>query len=144
MIYYSPIIAALVTLLATAALLLSKFGRKVPGVHWPGWFPLLVFSPFIADASVTLLKRTLRGVKFTEAHREHYYQRLVQIGWGHRNVAFFAYALMFAAGVSAIFGVFQQHSAAPWILCMAWGGAYALLMLLLDSRWKAFQRRQHG
>ena len=37
--------------------------------HWPAWFPLLVFSPFIVDASVTLLKRTVRGVKITEAHR---------------------------------------------------------------------------
>ena len=29
---------------------------------WTVWFPLLVFSPFIVDASVTLIKRTLRGV----------------------------------------------------------------------------------
>ncbi len=50
--------------------------------HWPGWFPLLVFSPFIMDATVTLLKRTARGAKITEAHCEHYYQRMVQIGWG--------------------------------------------------------------
>jgi UDP-GlcNAc:undecaprenyl-phosphate GlcNAc-1-phosphate transferase len=110
--------------------------------HWPGWFPLLVFSPFVADATVTLIKRTLRGVKITEAHREHYYQRLVQIGWGHRNVALFAYALMFAAGVSAIWGM--RHSA-EWIgfLFLIWGGVYALMMLVLDSRWKAFQRKQH-
>lgn len=112
--------------------------------HWPAWFPLLVFSPFIVDASVTLLKRTVRGVKITEAHREHYYQRLVQIGWGHRNVAVFAYALMFAAGVSAIFGLLQQQCAAPWVLCMIWGVTYALMMLLLDGRWRTFQRKQHG
>ena len=30
---------------------------------WAVWFPVLVFSPFIVDASVTLLKRTIRGVK---------------------------------------------------------------------------------
>jgi UDP-N-acetylmuramyl pentapeptide phosphotransferase/UDP-N-acetylglucosamine-1-phosphate transferase len=54
---------------------------------WPAWFPLLVFSPFIADATVTLVKRSLRGVKVTEAHRDHYYQHMVQMGWGHRNVA---------------------------------------------------------
>jgi UDP-GlcNAc:undecaprenyl-phosphate GlcNAc-1-phosphate transferase len=111
--------------------------------HWPGWFPLLVFSPFVVDATVTLLKRTVRGVKITEAHREHYYQRLVQIGWGHRNVALFAYALMFAVGSSAIWGM--RHSTEwPWPLLLIWGGVYALLMLVLDSRWKAFQRKQHG
>ena len=39
---------------------------------WTAWFPVLVFSPFIVDASITLAKRTFRGVKITEAHREHY------------------------------------------------------------------------
>ena len=111
--------------------------------HWPGWFPLLVFSPFIMDATVTLLKRTVRGEKITEAHREHYYQRLVQIGWGHRNVALLAYALMFAAGASAIWGL-RQASAWPWPLLLIWGGLYAVLMLALDSRWRAFLQRQHG
>lgn len=112
--------------------------------HWPAWFPLLVFSPFVMDATVTLLKRTVRGAKITEAHREHYYQRLVQIGWGHRNVALFAYALMFAAGVSAILGMRQSGSTVPWLLFLAWGAIYALLMLILDSRWQTFKREQHG
>jgi UDP-GlcNAc:undecaprenyl-phosphate GlcNAc-1-phosphate transferase len=111
--------------------------------HWPAWFPLLVFSPFVMDATVTLLKRTVRGAKITEAHREHYYQRLVQIGWGHRNVALFAYALMFTVGVSAILGM-RQSDAVPWFLFLAWGFIYALLMLALDNRWQAFQREQHG
>jgi len=109
---------------------------------WPGWFPLLVFSPFVADATVTLLKRTVRGAKITEAHREHYYQRLVQIGWGHRNVALFSYALMFAAGASAIWEM--RHSAKwPWFLFLIWGGIYAVMMLVLDSHWNTFQRKQH-
>lgn len=111
--------------------------------HWPAWFPVLVFSPFVVDASITLLKRSLRGTKITEAHREHYYQRLVQMGWGHHNVALFAYALMFAAGVSAIWGM-RQPTGAPWFLFLLWGGIYTLLMLVLDSRWQAFQRGQHG
>ncbi|MEJ1958877.1 MAG: hypothetical protein WDM70_05035 [Nitrosomonadales bacterium] len=37
-----------------------------------------------------------------------YYQRLVQIGWGHRNVALFEYALMFASGVSAIWAMHRS------------------------------------
>ena len=69
---------------------------------WGGWFPLLVFSPFIVDASVTLVKRTLRGVKITEAHREHYYQRAIQMGWSHRKVALVEYALMLGCGLTAV------------------------------------------
>jgi len=111
--------------------------------HWPAWFPLLVFSPFIVDASVTLLKRTLRGAKITEAHREHYYQRLVQLGWGHRKVALFFFALMFVAGVSAIWGM-RHLKEDIWVLFLIWGGAYALLMRLLDGRWEIFQRKQNA
>ncbi|MGH8752022.1 MAG: MraY family glycosyltransferase, partial [Burkholderiales bacterium] len=35
---------------------------------WPWWLPLLVFSPFIVDASVTVLKRALRRKKIWQAH----------------------------------------------------------------------------
>lgn len=100
---------------------------------WAAWFPVLVFSPFIADASVTLIKRTLRGVRVTEAHREHYYQRLVQLGWSHRNVALGAYALMLGAGSSALWAL--QYGL-TWQMPAAWCAVYALLMWRIDARWK--------
>lgn len=100
---------------------------------WAAWFPLLVFSPFIADASVTLVKRTLRGAKITEAHREHYYQRAIQLGWGHRNVALVEYALMACAALSALWAS-QQESRLPFI-ALAWLVIYAALMRWLDKRW---------
>jgi hypothetical protein len=62
--------------------------------NWNWWFPLLVFSPFIVDASATLLRRLLAGARIWEAHRDHYYQRLVQLGLGHRGTALAEYALM--------------------------------------------------
>jgi UDP-N-acetylmuramyl pentapeptide phosphotransferase/UDP-N-acetylglucosamine-1-phosphate transferase len=37
---------------------------------------LLVFAPFIFDATFTILRRALSRQKFWEAHREHIYQRL--------------------------------------------------------------------
>src|SRR4029079_1058591 len=52
---------------------------------WPLWFPLVVFAPFIVDASITLVRRLLRGERTWEAHRKHYYQRLILAGWSHRN-----------------------------------------------------------
>ena len=106
---------------------------------WPAWFPVLVFSPFIVDATVTLVKRSLRGARITEAHREHYYQRMVQMGWGHRNVALAEYALMFAAGASAIWAE-RQSGELPWMLLLAWGCIYAAIMAALDYRWRAFQK----
>lgn len=104
---------------------------------WALWFPLLVFSPFIVDASITLLKRALRGAKVSEAHREHYYQRLVQLGWGHRNVALAEYVLMLAAGGSALWAL---NNPFPWPMLLAWSGVYVCLMLLIDTSWKSFIR----
>lgn len=37
--------------------------------------PIVVFSPFWLDATVTLLRRILTGKRWWEAHREHIYQR---------------------------------------------------------------------
>lgn len=47
---------------------------------WPFWFPVLVFSPFVVDASITLVRRALRREQLWQAHRSHYYQRLVRMG----------------------------------------------------------------
>jgi Fuc2NAc and GlcNAc transferase len=41
---------------------------------------------FVVDASLTLLRRLVRGKRLTEAHREHAYQRAVQGGWSHARV----------------------------------------------------------
>lgn len=107
---------------------------------WAAWFPLLVFSPFVADASVTLIKRFLRKAKVTEAHREHYYQRAIQLGAGHRNVALFEYALMFAAGVSALSVL---HEGLPVILFLSWGVIFAALMRFIDVRWNSLKQARN-
>jgi UDP-N-acetylmuramyl pentapeptide phosphotransferase/UDP-N-acetylglucosamine-1-phosphate transferase len=51
-------------------------------------FPVLVlpFANFILDTTVTLLRRMRRGEKWYQAHRSHYYQRMVSLGMTHRNV----------------------------------------------------------
>jgi UDP-N-acetylmuramyl pentapeptide phosphotransferase/UDP-N-acetylglucosamine-1-phosphate transferase len=102
---------------------------------WPLWFPLLVFSPFVVDATVTLFKRTRRGEKITQAHRSHYYQRLVQMGWGHRNTAMAEYALMLLAGASALCGIgWNVQSQGMLLLC--WSAVYFALMMRVDRSWR--------
>jgi len=102
---------------------------------WPLWLPLLVFSPFIADATATLAKRGLRGEKIWQAHREHYYQRLVQSGFGHRNTALLGYLLMLAAGASAVWAAGQDASFQLGIIAV-WGGAYLMMMFVFDRYWE--------
>jgi UDP-N-acetylmuramyl pentapeptide phosphotransferase/UDP-N-acetylglucosamine-1-phosphate transferase len=112
--------------------------------HWPAWFPVLVFSPFIVDASLTLARRLLRGEKVWQAHREHYYQRLVRMGYGHRVTALLEYVLMLLAGLSALWGL-QQGERHRLGLLWLWASTYLVLMVVVDAHWTRFiQRTSNG
>lgn len=73
---------------------------------FPLWVGVLIFSPFIVDATVTLVRRLLRYEKLWLPHREHYYQRIVQFGWGHRKTVLAEYVLMVACAASGIVAVY--------------------------------------
>jgi len=107
---------------------------------WSLWLPLLVFSPFIADSTVTLIKRLLRGEKIWQAHREHYYQRIVQSGFGHRNTALSGYALMLVVGGSAVWAGRQDLMVQYWV-AMIWGSFYLILMFISDWSQKYYSDR---
>lgn len=109
--------------------------------YWPFWFPPLVFSPFVADATVTLLKRARRGERLSQAHRSHYYQRLVQMGWGHRNTALAEYALMLLAGASAVWSIGQDVPVQVGLLA-CWCAIYLGLSIWLDRGWQSYQTKQ--
>lgn len=105
---------------------LSLWGSR-DGV-FPFWAALLVFSPFIVDATVTLLRRALRGEKVWHAHRTHYYQRLVQMGWGHRKTVLWEYALMFAAAASTLW-VVDKAASVQWVILILWVVLYIVLAI---------------
>ncbi len=102
---------------------------------WPFWFPAAVFAPFIADSTLTLLKRIGAGERFWEAHNKHYYQRLVRMGWGHRRTALAEYALMLACGTTAVWALREPL---PLQLCALIGlvALHATLALWVDYAWR--------
>ena len=53
-----------------------------------GRWTIAVILPlyFLADATITLLRRLLRGERVWQAHREHFYQHAVRRGLGHAAV----------------------------------------------------------
>lgn len=106
--------------------------------YWPFWFPILVFSPFVVDASLTLFKRARRGEVLSQAHRTHYYQRLVQMGWGHRNTAIVEYGLMLLVGTSALWGMGLDAQGQGNLLAW-WGAVYLGLSMLIDRRWRQYE-----
>lgn len=102
---------------------------------WPLWFPLLVFAPFILDATVTLLRRALRGEKVWQAHRSHYYQRMVQMGLGHRGTALRAYGLMAGCGAAALAGLRMGFSLQCVIITMCIT-AHLIVGYRIDCAWR--------
>jgi UDP-N-acetylmuramyl pentapeptide phosphotransferase/UDP-N-acetylglucosamine-1-phosphate transferase len=102
---------------------------------WTWWFPSLVFSPFLVDASVTLARRLLRREKVWQAHRDHYYQRLVQLGWGHGRTALVEYAVMFASGVAALAALALPAGPQAALLAVV-AAAYLAIMGLIERAWK--------
>jgi UDP-GlcNAc:undecaprenyl-phosphate/decaprenyl-phosphate GlcNAc-1-phosphate transferase len=111
--------------------------------HWPWWFPLLVFSPFIVDASVTLVRRLVHGERIWEPHRDHCYQRLVQMGWGHRNTAVAEYALMLSVGMIALV-VLKAPTAMQSAALVATTAAYAGLIGWVERAWRRFMQEAAG
>ncbi len=110
---------------------------------WPAVFPLIVFAPFVVDASVTLIRRTLRRERVWNAHREHYYQRLILAGWSHRRTANAEYLVMSVCSATGLLVVF----AAPGLRMILVGAlvvAGAVLMILVDRQWRLKQARNSG
>jgi UDP-N-acetylmuramyl pentapeptide phosphotransferase/UDP-N-acetylglucosamine-1-phosphate transferase len=98
---------------------------------WPWWFPVLVFSPFIVDATLTVVRRALRGERFWRAHREHCYQRLALGGWPRRRLALAAYALMIAMATAALLAL-RQGAAERWAIIFVCLAVYAVLLTAVE------------
>ncbi|MCK5720871.1 MAG: glycosyltransferase family 4 protein [Thiomargarita sp.] len=106
---------------------------------FPFWIALLIFSPFIIDSTLTLLQRILRNEKFWQAHKSHYYQRLVQIGWGHKRTVLWEYILMAMCSISAIISYFLPVYA-QWILLISWIFIYLWLIYIVNYLEKQSER----
>lgn len=104
---------------------------------WPLLFPLIVFSSFIMDATVTLFKRLLRGEKVWEAHREHYYQRVIQMGWSHQKTALLEYGMMTISGIVALLSLHLSLLYAA-LLLFAFFSMMFFIMYLVDVKWRKY------
>lgn len=99
---------------------------------FPFWVGVLVFSPFIVDATVTLLRRLAAGELVWEAHKTHYYQRLVQLGWGHRKTTLVEYTVMLLAALGGIVAV-QSPSSVQWLLIFLFVVLYFIAAVIIAA-----------
>jgi UDP-N-acetylmuramyl pentapeptide phosphotransferase/UDP-N-acetylglucosamine-1-phosphate transferase len=104
---------------------------------WPLWFPVFVFAPFELDATVTLLRRLLRGERFWQAHREHYYQRMVRMGVGHARTACCWYGVMLV-GAALAWCALGWSVVWQGTVMMAWAGVLVACGIAVDLRWRRF------
>ena len=74
-------------MLAALALIASRRSMVTVQV-WP-----ILGGVFLVDASVTLVRRIVRGDKWYEAHRMHAYQHLARVWGGHSAVTLFVLAV---------------------------------------------------
>lgn len=87
------------------------------------WAPALILPLYyLADATITLLRRLLRGEKVWQAHRQHFYQRAAQ-GAGHAAVV---RAVLLAD--LALVALAVASGAAPWPASALAGLAVAVLL----------------
>ena len=98
---------------------------------FPAWIGVLIFSAFIVDATATLMRRAINREKVWQAHRTHYYQKLVQLGWGHKKTVMFEYLLMLSCGFSAILASLSSV-VIQWIMIAVWVCMYAGLIFILN------------
>ena len=92
------------------------------------WGPALILPLyFFADATLTLLRRILKTERLWEAHRDHFYQRAVDTGLRHDQVAWIV-------GVANLFLIMLSIVAArglPEAAILGACGAVGMLMFLL-------------
>jgi len=106
---------------------------------WPAWFPVLVFLPFVGDATLTLLRRLFAGRRVWEAHRDHYYQRLVRMGLGHSGALALYTALMLGTAGSALAALTRAPEAGYPLLAL-WAVAVLVLFASVGHDWRVLDR----
>jgi UDP-GlcNAc:undecaprenyl-phosphate GlcNAc-1-phosphate transferase len=94
----------------------------------PFFITALLLSSLYLDASATLLRRLFRGEKIFRPHRTHYYQRLLALGFNHKQVTVLEYGLTALLGASAVI-FFKAGGLFPVFLCVCWLLIFTSLML---------------
>ena len=94
-------------------LTLATHGYLIPALILPLYY--------LADSGITIGKRTLRGEKIWQAHRQHYYQRAAK-GVGRHDLV----VIWIAAADAALIALALLAVSAPWV-----GFPLALLVVAL-------------
>lgn len=74
-------------------------------------FPLIILFVPLADTTLAIIRRKLKGQKISEADRSHLHHVLMyKIGLSHRNTVLFLYLVSFLFGIDAIIMFFHREA----------------------------------
>lgn len=90
---------------------------------------VILGSAFLADATVTLLRRLVAGKRWYEAHRSHAYQQLARRWKSHAKVVWLLWGLNGLVLAPLAWAAESVHGAAPAIAAAALLGMAALVLL---------------
>jgi UDP-N-acetylmuramyl pentapeptide phosphotransferase/UDP-N-acetylglucosamine-1-phosphate transferase len=89
---------------------------------------------YLADATVTLLRRLVRGEPVWAAHRSHFYQRATDNGFPVLRVVGEVFVLNLGLAILAIGSTRLQSAAVTIVLCLAGSLAVALVLYRFSRR----------
>jgi len=98
---------------------LAASGYPAPALILPAYF--------VGDATLTLLRRLVRGERVWEAHRDHFYQLAIKSGLRHDQVA----GIVAVAGLFMVALTMVAMRGLPWPAVSGAVAATALLLFLL-------------
>jgi UDP-N-acetylmuramyl pentapeptide phosphotransferase/UDP-N-acetylglucosamine-1-phosphate transferase len=103
---------------------------------WQGLFAAALLLPlyYLADATVTLLRRIARGEPFLAAHRSHFYQRATDNGFSVLRVVSEVFILNVVLALLAIASARAQSSAIELVLLAGGIAAVAFSMYRFSRR----------
>ncbi len=81
---------------------LAIIGSQSGATSIPFAIPVVLLGTFLFDATITLLKRIPKGKNWLKPHRDHYYQRLIILGYSHKRVTFLYCSLNILLGFIAL------------------------------------------
>ncbi|MBY6205727.1 hypothetical protein [Halomonas denitrificans] len=97
------------------------------------WAAAIAVSPFVIDATATLLARLVSGREWYTPHRDHAYQCLIRMGWSHARVL----GALVVLDLAVVLPAFVLASKVP-----AWDAAIAACTgVMLLAIWSAARQR---
>jgi hypothetical protein len=94
---------------------------------------LLLPLYYVADASITLMRRVARGENITQAHRSHFYQLATARGLSVMAVVSRVFAVNIALAMLAAVSIWQG-SVVVDIAALVVGGAAVAILLAMMAR----------